>query len=81
MPDLNKHARENYLKQPNLVEFLLAENLALKSLLYDKGILTPEEFKEHKERSQAILNEIIEQHIEAWKKAHPNEVSLYERSK
>lgn len=81
MPDINKHARENYLKQPNLVEFLLAENLALKSLLHDKGLLTPEEFKEHKSRSQAILNEIIFEHIEAWKKAHPDEVSLFERGK
>jgi hypothetical protein len=47
--------RNNYFVNADMVQFLLTENLALKSLLHDKGILTPEEFSEHKKKASEIL--------------------------
>jgi transposase len=69
--------RETYLRQPEMVEFLLAENLALKSLLMEKGVLTPEEFKAHKEKAAAVLTGKVEAHVAAWKRTNPEMVSLY----
>lgn len=43
-----------YLKA-DVVKFLLAENLALKSLLHEKGVLTPEEFNQQKAKAVEIL--------------------------
>ena len=74
--DLNKMARESYFRQPEMVEFLLAENLALKMLLYEKGIMETEEFKQYKERAEKILKDKTVAHIEQWKKTHPEMVRL-----
>lgn len=43
-----------YLKS-DVIKFLLTENLALKSLLHEKGVLTPEEFQKHKLQAVQIL--------------------------
>ena len=43
-----------YLKS-DVIKFLLSENLALKSLLHEKGLLTPEEFQKHKAQAVQVL--------------------------
>jgi uncharacterized HAD superfamily protein len=48
-------AAEAYYLNPKMVRFLLTENLALKSLLHEKGLITPEEFKKHQEQAAAII--------------------------
>jgi hypothetical protein len=73
-------ARESYFRQPDMVEFLLAENLALKMLLYEKGIMETEEFKEYKARAAKILKERTESHIDQWKKTHPDVVRLFQEA-
>lgn len=51
---LNVASEAVYLNA-DVIKFLLAENLALKSLLHSKGLLTPEEFSKHKAKSMEIL--------------------------
>ena len=48
-------AEKAYYQNPDMVKFLLAENLAVKSLLLNKGLLDPEEFKQYKEEANQIL--------------------------
>lgn len=77
---IDKLARETYFRQPDMIEFLLAENLALKSILHEKGVITPEEFAAHKQTAFKILSSKVDRHIEEWKKAHPEVVRLYEEA-
>lgn len=55
--DLHKIASDAYYLDPNMVKFLLIENLAIKSLLHDKGLMTPEEFKEQREKAESVFEE------------------------
>jgi hypothetical protein len=77
---IDKVAREKFFWQTEMIQFLLAENLALKSLLHEKGLLTPDEFAEHKKRAELVLKAKIDQHVEAWKKANPEAIRLFEES-
>jgi len=61
--DLKRIAAEAYFVNPQMVRFLLIENLALKSLLHEKGLITPEEFAEHHQRATAILDGKTEEHL------------------
>lgn len=78
--NLTKLARESYFRQPDMVEFLLAENLALKMMLYEKGIMETDEFKEYKERAEKILKEKTTKHIQQWKETHPEMVRLFHQA-
>jgi hypothetical protein len=49
-------AAETVYLNVGMIKFLLTENLALKSLLHEKGILTPEEFQVHKSKAMEILD-------------------------
>lgn len=51
---LQEAKRAVYL-QPEMIEFLLVENLALRTLLHEKGLITPEELQEHTKRAKEIL--------------------------
>lgn len=73
--------RANFFRQPEMTQFLLAENLALKSLLHEKGLLSPEEFARHKADADRILEERVAAHVEAWKRDHPDVVEAYEKSR
>jgi hypothetical protein len=48
-------ASEAYYLNPTMIRFLLIENLALKSLLHEKGLISPEEFKKHQEQAAKIM--------------------------
>lgn len=77
---VEKVAKDQFFLQSEMVRFLVAENLAMKSLLHEKGVLTPEEFKAHKERAEVMLNAKVDKHVDEWKKAHPEVVSLFEQA-
>ena len=53
--DLYKVASDSYYMRPGMVKFLLVENLALKTLLHDKGLYTPEEFGEYQKQAAETL--------------------------
>jgi vacuolar-type H+-ATPase catalytic subunit A/Vma1 len=74
--DIDKVARDHYFKQADMVRYLLAENLALKMFLYEKGILTPEEFKKYQTMAEDTLRIKVERHVEEWKKANHEMIRL-----
>jgi len=55
--DLQRIAHEAYFLNPDMIKFLLIENLALKTLLHDKGLFTPEDYKEAQVKAAEILEE------------------------
>jgi hypothetical protein len=53
--DILKIAAQTYYVNPDMVKFLLIENLALKTLLHEKGLITPEEYQACQDRAAEIL--------------------------
>jgi hypothetical protein len=53
--ELEGVANDAYYMSPSMIKFLLVENLALKTLLHEKGVLTPEEYREHQQKAAEIL--------------------------
>ena len=53
--DLYKVASDAYYMSPGMIKFLLVENLALKTLLHDKVLYTPEEFREYQQQAAETL--------------------------
>jgi hypothetical protein len=72
MDKMESMARDSYFRQSEMVEFLLVENLALKTLLHEKGIIDKEEYKVCQKRAEAILKEKTTAYIEEWKRLQPN---------
>lgn len=64
----DKLLKEAYFMNPEMIRFLLVENLALKTLLHEKNLFAPEEYKVHQERASAILQNKVNQQVEIWKK-------------
>jgi len=71
-----KAALDGYFRKPELVRFLMSENLALKLLLFEKGIITPEDHKKAVETSKKILEEEVKRQINEWRKQNPQEATL-----
>ena len=55
--DLERIATDAYFMKADMVKFLLVENLALKTLLHEKGLITSEEYKEHQKQAAEVLEE------------------------
>lgn len=71
MSDINNLAKESYYMNANMIEFLIKENLALKSLLHEKGIINPEEFKKHQTEASDLVDKRVSDQIEDWKNSNP----------
>ena len=72
MPDMSymkKLAADSYYMNPDMIKFLLIENLTLKTLLHEKGLITPEEFKECREKAASILEHKAQEQLGAHLKA------------
>lgn len=67
MDEIEKIARDSFFKQPEMVEHLLAENLALKMLLYEKNVFTQEEYKKYQVDAKETLNQKLQEYILNWK--------------
>ncbi len=61
--DFYKVASDAYYLRPDMVKFLLIENLALKTLLHDKGLYTPEEFREYQQQAAETLESRAKQQM------------------
>lgn len=80
MADINKIASDWHYKQTETVKFLLAENLALKMLLFDKGILDPKVFEDYKAQATETLKMKTDKFVEDWKKANPDAVRMIQEA-
>ena len=54
--DIMNAAANAYYVNSSMIKFLLVENLALKTLLHQKGLITPEEYKSYQEQAASILS-------------------------
>lgn len=54
--DIMKSAENAYYVNSSMIKFLLVENLALKTLLHEKGLITPDEYKSFQLRAGEILS-------------------------
>jgi len=75
--DLRAKMVAQYYKQPDMVRFLLADNLALKTILLEKGILTAEEFAEHKNKALVVLDKQIQGFIDQRLASNSAEAKLF----
>jgi len=55
--EIERVATEAFFMKADMIKFLLVENLALKTVLHEKGLITAEEYKEHQKRAAEILEE------------------------
>lgn len=65
---VEKMAEDAFFRQPSMIKFLLAENLALKNILHQKGLMTPEEFKQHQQAAEQILTSKMKSQLDKFKK-------------
>jgi len=73
-----KAALDSYFRKPELVRFLMAENLALKLILFEKGLMSPEDHKKAVETSRKILEEEVRGQIDDWRNKNPKEAVLFD---
>jgi len=73
-----KAASDGYYRKPELIRFLMAENLALKLVLFEKGLLTPEEHKQAVRKAQEILDVEVKRQINDWRKQNPQEAAIFD---
>lgn len=70
MLDTEKLVKDSYYINSNVIEFLIIENLALKSLLHEKGIVDPDEYKKHQIQATKLVEKRVSDQIEQYKKNH-----------
>jgi hypothetical protein len=68
--DLEKFAHDVFYLNPEMIKFLLVENLALKLLLHKQGIVKPEDFAEAKKEAAEVFEKQANQKIEEIRKMH-----------
>lgn len=71
MSDIDALVKEAYYVNANMIEFLLKENLALKSLLHEKGIIDPNDYKKHQTQASDLVNKRVNSEIEEWTNSNP----------
>jgi len=76
--EVYKIAADGYYKKPDLVRFLLIENFALKTILWDKGIINEEEYDKFVEKATKVLDEQIKKQIDQWRKDKPIEAVIFD---
>ena len=54
--EIMKAAANAYYVNSSMIKFLLVENLALKTLLHEKGLIDPDEYKRYQEQAGQILS-------------------------
>lgn len=70
-----KLIEQAYYLNSEMVKFLIIDNLALKTLLNEKGLLTPDDFKKHQEAAAQILDGKFKEKVKEWEN-DPNISSL-----
>lgn len=77
--NIEKLAKELYYMNPNMIEFLITENLALKSLLHEKGIINPDEYNKHQQQASQTVEKKVSEQIEQWKNSNSKIYNVLEK--
>ena len=75
---IEDYAKNVYYNNKEMIRFLLVENLALKMLLHEKGLIDPDQYRLHQERAASILDAKVETQIKEWQKDNPEKVQAME---
>lgn len=75
----DKIVEEAYYMTPEMIQFLVIENLALKNFLHKKGLLNPEEYHQCQLEAATIVKQKLQQHIEEWKKTNPQFAKVFDQ--
>lgn len=75
---LYKAASNGYFRNPDLIRFLMAENLALKLLLCNKELITPKEFDDSVKQARKMLDLEVRRQIDEWRKNNPQEAARFD---
>lgn len=63
--------KESYYLNENVIRFLMIENLALKAILHEKGLLDPDQYKKFQTEASKLVDDRVATQIEVWKKSNP----------
>lgn len=69
---------DSYYTKPETARYLLIENVAIKALLFDKGLMTIEEYQKYIDQAQVLIEEKVKRQIEEWRKNNPKESVLFD---
>ena len=69
---------DSYYTKPETTRYLLVENIAIKALLFDKGLVTIEEYQKYIDQAQVLIEEKVKHQIEEWRKNNPKESVLFD---
>ncbi len=75
---MNKMIMEAYYLTPEMIRFLLIENLALKNVLRDQGLISVENYKVAQAEAANILDAKVKLQVDEWKKQYPEIVEAME---
>lgn len=75
--DLEKFARDAFYLNPDMIKFLLIENLALKLLLHKQGIVKPDEYAHFQKEAAEVLEKRTNERIEDIKKTDSNIAKIF----
>lgn len=74
----DKIANKTYYLNADMVRFLLVENLALKMLLHEKGLINPEEYRESQAAAAKVLDAKADEQITKWKVEHKELIDMFD---
>ena len=74
---IEEATKKAYYMNPKMIKFLLLENLALKTLLHEKGLFTPEEYKEAQKKADVVLTETVNKQVKEFSRTNPDIQSLF----
>jgi hypothetical protein len=75
--DPEKIAKEAYYMNSEIIRFLMIENLALKALLHDKGIISSDDYKQRQKDATEMVDLKVKSQIEEWKKSNPKAMEIF----
>lgn len=76
--DLEKFARDAFYLNPDMIKFLLIENLALKLLLHKQGIVKPDEYAQFQKEAAEVLEKRANEKIEEIRKSDTSVAKIFE---
>lgn len=71
MSDIDRKLKEEYYLTPEMIRFLLADNLAMKQMLLSQGTFDVDSFNCFKEQAEKKLDAKVDAQLAKWKAEHP----------
>lgn len=70
--EFEKIAADAYFMKSEIIRFLLVENMAMRQMLFEKGVIDDKEFAVYKTKATEILDAKVKEQLSQWQQAHPD---------